>query len=240
MTRITALALALAGLLIGLGPQQVAVGQSGLSPQFTVDPASPDINTAATLDASATEAAGSRVVRYEWDLNGDGTFEIAAESPTLSHLFDESGTHDVALRVTDERDRSATVTQTVDVASAPVRVRRSIETPLQGSRVPAGSAIDVTVTIRVNEVVSGLGLDEDLPDGWRVQPSENDGAAYKGSEAQWLWFNRMEPGETRTIRYSATTASRSANQTVEIRGTASSRSPTFEIAIPGDVRVRVL
>ena len=239
MTRLCALALALTGLLVGFGPQ-TATGESGLSPLFSVAPEAPDVNTLTTLDASASSASGSRIARYEWDLDDDGSFEIRTESPTVTHLFDESGAIAVTLRVTDERDRSATITRTVDVASAPVRVRRTIETPLEGDRVPAGSAIEVTVTIHVNEAVSGLGLDEDLPEGWRVQPSENDGAAYKGSEFQWLWFSRMQPGETRTIIYSATTASSSANRTVELRGTVSSRSPAFEITIPGDVRVRVI
>jgi len=239
MTRLFALALALTGLAIGLGPQTIA-GQSGPSPQFTIGPDTLDINTLATLDASASSASEGQITRYEWDLHDDGSYEIRTESPTVTHLFDESGSIAVTLRITDDQDRTATVTRTIEVASAPVRVRRTIETPLQGGRVPAGSAIEVTVTIQVNEAVSGLGLDEDLPEGWRVQPSDNDGAAYKGSEFQWLWFSRMQPGETRTIRYSATTASSSANQTVELRGTVSSRSPAFEITIPGDVRVRVI
>ena len=239
MKRLCALALALAGLMIGPG-SPAAVGQNGLAPQFSIGPDSPDINTLTTLDASASRASGSSITRYEWDLDDDGTYEVQTESPTVTHLFDESGPQAVTLRITDDQDRSATMTQSVEIASAPVRVRRSIETPLEGDRVPAGSAIEVSVTIHVNEAVSGLGLDEDPPDGWRIQPSENDGAAYKGSEFQWLWFSRMQPGETRTIRYSATTSGSSANQTVELRGTVSSRSPAFEITIPGDVRVRVI
>jgi len=239
MTRLGTLALALAGLLIGLG-SPTALGQSGLAPQFSVAPDAPDINTLTTLDASSSRANGSEITRYAWDLDGDGTFEIQAESPSVTHLFDNSGPHDVTLRVTDDQDRTATTTRTVDVASAPVRVRRTVETPLEGNRVPAGSAIEVTITIEVNEAVSGLGLDENLPDGWRAQQIENDGAAYKGSEVQWLWFSRMQPGETRTVRYSATTSTRTANQTVELHGNVSSRSPAFEITIPGDVRVRVI
>ncbi len=239
MTRLGTLALALAGLLLGLG-SPTAIGQGELAPQFSVAPDAPDINTRTTLDASPSHANGSEITRYEWDLDGDGTYEIQAESPTVQHLFDNSGPHEVTLRVTDDQDRTARTTRTVDVASAPVRVRRTVQTPLEGNRVPAGSAVEVTITVEVNETVSGLGLDEDLPDGWRAQSVENDGAAYKGSEVQWLWFSRMQPGETRTIRYSATAASRSANQTVELQGTVSSRSPAFEITIPGDVRVRVI
>ncbi len=239
MARLYPLALALTGLLLGLG-SPTAVGQNGLSPEFAVEPNTPDINTMTTLDASTSEGDGSRIERYEWDLNGDGTFEVQAESPTVTHLFDNSGPHEVTLRVTDDQDRTATTTRTVDVESAPVRVRRSVETPLEGNRVPAGSAIEVTVTIEVNETVSGIGLDEDPPEDWRIRPSENDGAAYKGSEAQWLWFSSMAPGETLTVRYSMTTAASSANQRVSLQGTVSSRSPAFEIAIPGDVQVRVI
>lgn len=239
MTRLCTLALALTGLLLGLG-SPTALAQNGPSPEFTVEPEEPNINTMTTLDASTSQADGRRIERYEWDLNDDGTFEIQAESPSVTHLFDNSGPHAVTLRITDDQDRTATTTRTVDVESAPVRVRRSVETPLEGNRVPAGSAIEVTVTIDVNETVSGIGLDEDPPDGWRIRPSESDGAAYKGSEAQWLWFSSMEPGETLTVSYSMTTATSSANQRVSLQGTVSSRSPAFEITIPGDVQVRVI
>jgi len=239
MTRLGTLALTLTGLLLGLG-SPTAMGQSGLSPQFSVAPDAPDINTRTTLDASTSQADGRRIERYEWDLDDDGTFEIQSESPTATHLFDNSGSHAVTLRITDDQDRTATTTRTVDIESAPVRVRRSVETPLEGNRVPAGSAIEVTVTIEVNDTVSGIGLDEDPPEDWRIRPSENDGAAYKGSEAQWLWFSSMEPGTTLTVSYSMTTAASSANQRVSLQGTVSSRSPAFEITIPGDVQVRVI
>ena len=239
MTRLLTLALALTGLLIGLAPHG-AVGQSGLAPQFSVNPTAPDINTETTLDAGTSQVNGSSIARYEWDLDEDGSFEIRTESPSVTHLFAESGPREVTLRITDSRNRSATTTRTVEVESAPVRVRRTIETPLGSNRVPAGSAIEVTVTIHVNERILGLGLDENVPDGWRVHPSENDGGVYKGSQHLWLWARVVEPGETLTVVYSATTSERSAGQAVGIDGTVSSQSPRMDIPIPGDGHIRVI
>ncbi len=45
---------------------------------------------------------------YEWDVNRDGTFEGGGPSPQFVYAFDQYGTYNVRLKVTDDLDRSAT------------------------------------------------------------------------------------------------------------------------------------
>lgn len=215
-----------------------AQGQPGSGPQaaFFYEPADPDINTEVLFDAGGSSPDA---VRYEWDFDGDGIFELSGDEPRVTHLFDESGSYRVTLRVTNGAGLQATAARTVEVRTAPVRVRRHIESPLEGHRVPAGSAFQVTVEIRVNETINGLGLDEDLPEGWRVGSVDPEGAAFKGSQAQWLWFRTLVPGEELRVIYSVTVPRGTRPDVFTIRGVVSSFSPRFRIEIPGDRQIRV-
>ncbi len=233
------------GVLLGpLGPGPSALSQqSSGAPvpvaDFTVVPESPDINTEVVLDAGLSRASSGQITQYEWDLNGDGEFEILTQEPQIVRLFDESGTYTLVLRVTDGQGRQAMAAKTLTVRSAPVRVRRAIATPLEPNRVPAGSAFQVTVTITAMRTINGLGLDEDLPIGWRASAVDSSGAAFKGAAVQWLWFQTLTPGQTVKVVYSVTVPRGTTPKAYEIQGIVSSFSPRFEIAIPGDRTVRV-
>ena len=225
----------------GLGPS-VLSQQSGASlpvADFTIAPENPDINTEVVLDAGLSRASSGQITQYEWDLNGDGEFEILTQEPQIVYLFDESGTYTLVLRVTDSQGRQAMAAKTLTVRSAPVRVRRAIVTPLEPNRVPAGSAFQVTITITALQTINGLGLDEDLPQGWRASAVDSSGAAFKSAEAQWLWFQTITPGQAVKVVYNVTVPRGTAPDTYEIQGVVSSFSPRFEIAIPGDHAVRV-
>ncbi len=75
----------------------------------------------ATLDGGLSTDADGQVVRYEWDLNGDGTFETdGGTSPKTTHRFELSsmligdpGKRHVSLRVTD--DKGATDVDSFDL-----------------------------------------------------------------------------------------------------------------------------
>src|SRR6185312_6873787 len=69
-------------------------------------------------DASATSDPGNRIVRYEWDLNGDGTYgDATGVSTTVT--FPDNGTFTVRLRVVDAAGRADTATAQVTVANRP-------------------------------------------------------------------------------------------------------------------------
>ena len=55
-----------------------------------------------TFDGAGSRDAGSGVVRYEWDLDGDGSFERdGGATASTTQAFAEPGTYAVQLRVTD-------------------------------------------------------------------------------------------------------------------------------------------
>ena len=68
------------------------------------------------LNGSGSSDPGNDIDTYEWDLSGDGAYEAAGESPV--HRFDQPGTFDIALRVTDTEDASHTATVPVTVTEA--------------------------------------------------------------------------------------------------------------------------
>lgn len=223
---------------IGLGTVPLSADAQGTpTAGFTLSPTRPDVNTAVTFDAS--ESSGE-IARYEWDLDGDGSYEVQTESPVLVHLFEDTGSREVSLRVTGREGETATASHSLTVRGAPVTIRRSIETPLSSHRVPAGSSFEVTVTVKVNEPVSGLGLDEELPEGWRAGEVESAGGIFKGTEAQWLWLETLNPGTELVIVYSVTVPRDTQADSFILKGLASSFSPRFEITIPGESEVLVI
>lgn len=79
---------------------------------FTSTPLSPVAGSPATLDGSAsTDDTG--IAKYEWDLDGDGTFETDTRTtPTTPATFTTPGPATVRLRVTDT-DGAADTTQLI-------------------------------------------------------------------------------------------------------------------------------
>ncbi len=84
------------------------------------------------LDASESvdPSPSGSIARYEWDLDGDGTFEEMTTAPTLSHAYPDNGTHTVRVRVTDD-DGAVAVSDplALTVTNRPPRVERIEWTP---------------------------------------------------------------------------------------------------------------
>ena len=56
------------------------------------------------------------MAKYEWDFDGDGSYETdGGAGATTSHIFEGAGSHQVGLRVTDDEGTTATTTRTVSV-----------------------------------------------------------------------------------------------------------------------------
>jgi hypothetical protein len=70
-----------------------------------------------TFDASGTEPPRlGTITKYEWDLNGDGSFETdGGTSPTIGHRFLEVGTQTPSVRVTGSTGLSATKSVTLNI-----------------------------------------------------------------------------------------------------------------------------
>src|SRR6185295_16473381 len=86
------------------------------------------------LNASGTADPESRIVRYEWDLDGDGAFDDATGT-TPAATFPDQGTYTIVLRTVDATGRSDTDAAVVTVANRePVVDAGADRTVLEGDR----------------------------------------------------------------------------------------------------------
>ncbi|MCS6903280.1 MAG: PKD domain-containing protein [Candidatus Bipolaricaulota bacterium] len=217
----------------------VAHAQSNQAPRadFRSSPANPDTNTLVLFDATASRDPDGQIVRYEWDFNGDGKFDETKTTPTTSRLFDRAGDWRINLRVTDNRGATASISKVIKISEAPVTVRRQIALPTSG-RVTAGQTLRVTISIRINKPINGLGLDEDPPSSWSVRERENAGAVLKRSQMQWLWSRRFEPGQTLTVVYELTVPPGTKPSVFKFSGQLTSFSPRLAVSVVGDIELQ--
>jgi PKD domain len=89
--------------------------------RFSVSPPAPAIGQQATFNGSASSDPEGPIARFQWDLDGDGSFEVnSGSNPTTSTSYAAPGEKLVSLRVTDARGASATVRRAVNVRSEPL------------------------------------------------------------------------------------------------------------------------
>jgi len=73
-----------------------------------------------TFNASSSSVPLSTIVRYEWDLDGDGSFETdTGTEPTASHSYSDRGTVRVGVRVTAESGITDTAWDVLSLELAP-------------------------------------------------------------------------------------------------------------------------
>ncbi len=98
--------------------QQVQVGTSFQSPvaAFTYAPASPSVGLPVTLDATSSYDPGGSIVSYQWDLNGDGAYDLSGPVGQVRYL--SAGLAVVRLTVIDNRGLSASITKTIAVGQS--------------------------------------------------------------------------------------------------------------------------
>ena len=130
----------------------------------------------------------------------------------------------------------------METASPLVRLERTIST----SHALPGSQLLVTLRIEAVEDLTGVGVREILPYGWTIHPLENEGAAFKRSENEWVFPEGLDAGETHVLVYEVTTApsDRLLSETLpacfEITGMFQATLQGIEIPIPGDTRVELV
>lgn len=110
------------------------------------------------LNSSATET-GATIVSYDWDLDGNGTFETLSNAQPVMQ-YPSNGTYNVSLRVTDSNGLSAIDTIPVEVFGAPGSVVVDPASGVVGTNVP----VTITganlhgVTMASHVTVSGSGV----------------------------------------------------------------------------------
>ena len=119
---------------------------------FTATPTSGDAPLTVQFDGTASSDPEGGVLTFEWDLDGDGSFDDGT-SPTASFTYDTPGGRTAGLRVTDPGTESDTASQVITVGlpnTPPVPV---IDTP------------DASLAWVVSENVSFSGHATDADDG---------------------------------------------------------------------------
>lgn len=103
---------ATATLLALAGPVAAAPGASAQSapvPDFDTTPTCVIDILAISCFAEGTATGGGRIVSWEWEY--PGAFSNQAEGQNALLRFETTGVFDVTLTVTDDRDRTGSVTQ---------------------------------------------------------------------------------------------------------------------------------
>ena len=73
---------------------------------------------AIAFNASGSKDPDGTIAKYEWDFDGNGTYETnGGSNPPISHTYATPGTYTVGLRVTDNGGKTATTTRPVSVNS---------------------------------------------------------------------------------------------------------------------------
>ncbi len=87
---------------------------------FTMTPLAATTGQRVDFDGMASSDPNGIITGWEWDLDGNGTFVASGATP--NHTYSTAGTVTVGLRVTDNSDRTHTVTQQLIVTAPPATV----------------------------------------------------------------------------------------------------------------------
>ncbi|MBN1160244.1 MAG: PQQ-binding-like beta-propeller repeat protein [Candidatus Diapherotrites archaeon] len=125
-------------------PPTVTIDTSGTTTTVTV-------NHTATFKGSATDSDGT-VVLYEWDFDGNGTYDWNGTTGDTTHVYTSIGTYTARLRATDDKGATGTDTITINVIAnaAPTANAGSDQTLSAGTNVELpgkGTDTDGTITL---------------------------------------------------------------------------------------------
>ncbi|MBQ6510832.1 cutinase family protein [Candidatus Saccharibacteria bacterium] len=93
-----------------------------------------------TFDASSS-AATSKIIRYEWDLDGDGAFETSSENPIISKIYTAPVSGFVQVKVVDENNLSSTMSASISITE---------ESPISASTITVESTIENGNDLTIN------------------------------------------------------------------------------------------
>ena len=99
--------------------QTIAVGGRPPVSLFTADPDTVVTGQATHLDASGSTDPDGTVDRYQWDLDGDGTYETdTGATPTTSRFYADPGNVAVGLLIINDDGKTAEAHRTITVNQA--------------------------------------------------------------------------------------------------------------------------
>ncbi len=170
----------------------IAMGQGVID--FDPSTYNPAIGEGVTFSLAPGCVTG--VAHYEWDFNGDGVTDVTTQDPFVDHTYATAGYMEVTVKAVTAGGRVMARRKGILVGKAALIGIRHVERQSDGS-------IIVSITIISNGRLSGVGIEEALPIGWRVGATQSGGVYVKraGSKLQILWLNQLAPGDTVTFSY---------------------------------------
>ena len=148
------------GAMSGRATRTFTVDSNPPSASYVIAPNPVLAGRPASFDAGGSASPSGAVVRYEWDLDGDGSFETdTGGSATTSRTYTAPGTVNTALRVTDSTGASAVARVALvvtDPSALGTQVGVSIKKGAQYTNTP-----DVTLTIVAPPSATALLLSND-------------------------------------------------------------------------------
>ncbi len=165
--------------------------------KLVVSPAAPRARQEVLFDASASYDPDGTIKEYRWDFDGDGKVDLTSTEPKVRYTYVTGGNFTVGLTVVDNTGVSTTITYPLYVSPITVQVTREIST----THALPGSVFRVTVTIKTDQDLIGVGLDEDPPANWEVIPIQNAGAVFNRPYVQWVFMDTIKAGTQRVIVY---------------------------------------
>ncbi|MCS7240092.1 MAG: PKD domain-containing protein [Candidatus Bipolaricaulota bacterium] len=165
--------------------------------KLVVTPTAPRARQEVLFDASASYDPDGSIVKYQWDFDGDGKVDLTSTEAKVRYTYLTGGNFTVGLTVVDNTGITTSITYPLYVSPVTVRVTREIST----TYATPGSVFRVTVTIKTDQDLVGVGLDEDPPANWEVIPIQNAGAVFNRPYVQWVFIDTIRAGTERVIIY---------------------------------------
>ncbi len=111
---------------------------------LTMTPAAATVGQRVDFDGMGSNDPDGIIMAWDWDLDGNGTFETSGATP--DHTYASPGTVTVQLRVTDNSNKTHTATQAVVISAAPppLPMTPSPLTPPIADTSPAVARLTVT------------------------------------------------------------------------------------------------
>ncbi|MBN2081295.1 PKD domain-containing protein [bacterium] len=148
------------GLLFGAEAGPVAVPT--VTPSLTLN------NNPVTLDGSASFSEFSTITAWDWDIDADGTYDLAGEQ--VAGLLFAAGEHDVMLRVTDDQGLNDEVSTHLIIIDA--------------NNLPAYVEIEDNDSLETAQPLPGLPFTDFLA-------NLGPGGVYNGDSADWYRFDLL-------------------------------------------------
>jgi len=116
---------------------------------LTASPSTATVNQTVTLDASDSTDNGT-IVRYEWDVDGDGTIDANTTEPTVETTFESAGERQVSVTAIDGTNETGTASVNVEVTPD--------QPPSASLTGPSDVAVGEEVTLDAGESTDDRGI----------------------------------------------------------------------------------